>query len=184
MKNITLALIAITALISCGQASNELIQEPLITENIAPITVSEAEEVNKNKDPYNITFNLEKTEVNNIYNLVVNMELFDGAYFLSPSSDIMFLGRFDISMKVNDFIELDMNYIGIPLSIKENDPVGNGPTMVQRANSIYKKQFKINTTKDFETTGLVVFTIEPKCTLENISYTITSKAGKLTVTKK
>ncbi|MEJ6736919.1 MAG: hypothetical protein QNK84_07765 [Flavobacteriales bacterium] len=182
MKNITLALIVISTLISCGQASNELIQEPLITENIAPITVSEAEEVNKNKDPYNITFDIEKTEKDE-YNLVVNMMLFDGAYFLAPASDIMFRGRFDISLNETESIQLDSNYFEFPFPALESDPFGNGPIMVQRANSTYKKKIIINTAEDFEISGLVVFTIEPKCTLEKIAYTISSKSGELTVTK-
>lgn len=182
MKNITLALIVITALISCGNTSNELHKEQVTKEVSNPATVSEAKLANKNKDPYSITFNIEKNKKDE-YSLVVNMMLFDEAYFLAPSSDIMFRGRFDISLTDSESIQLDSNYFEYPFPALESDPFGNGPIMVQRANSTYKKKIIINTAEDFEISGLVVFTIEPKCTLEKIAYTISSKSGELTVTK-
>ena len=182
MKNIILLLLVITTLFSCGNTSNELHKEQVTKEVSNPVTVSEAKLANKNKDPYIITFNIEKLKDGN-YNLVVNMMLFDEAYFLAPSSDIMFRGRFDISLNETESILLDSNYFEFPFSTLESDPFGNGPIMVQRANSTYKKKIIINTNKDFEITGLVIFTIEPKCTLEKIAYTISSKAGRIEVIK-
>lgn len=155
--------------------------EKLIAANNKPGNITEAKIANENKNPYHITFNLETTEVDNIYELSVNMELFDGAYFLSPSSDNMFMGKIDISIEKNKYLELDSNYSEKPAPVEEEDPFGNGPTMVQRVNTSYRKTIKINTSKDFKQSGMVMFTIEPKCTLEKIAYTISSKAGKLTV---
>jgi hypothetical protein len=182
MKNITLALVVITTLISCREASNELTQESITTENIVVNTASEAKIANQNKDPYLITFDIEKNKKDE-YSLVVNVMFFDGAYFLAPSSDIMFRGKFDISLNETEAILLDSNYFEFPFPVQESDPFGNGPIMVQRVNTTYKKKIIINTVEDFEISGLVVFTIEPKCTLEKIEYTISSKSGELTVTK-
>lgn len=48
-----------------------------------------------------------------------------------------------------------------------------------RENTTYKQALKVNSETDFKVSGLIQFTIEPRCSLEKIGY----KSGSISVIK-
>lgn len=131
---------------------------------------------------YNLYFKIETTE-NNTQHLVVSIELKRGSHFISPHAKREFKGKLSISLASYDKLAFKEDLIETPRSIEEFDPhpFVNGLVNWVRVNTTYKQELNILSKDDFEVSGKVRFTIEPRCTLKEIPFTIYSKNGVMIV---
>lgn len=130
--------------------------------------------------PYELNLNLNSLE-NNVYDLEMAMVLINGAHFVSPNSKGNFKGIFTVFIEKNNHIERTTELLETPLSIEEYDSHSyvNGYVNWVRENTTYRQQIKRTSEDAFEVMGYIQFTIEPKCTLENIPFIIKFKDEEL-----
>ena len=131
---------------------------------------------------YELRFEINKLE-NGVYDLILDMELKNGSYYVSPNSKGNFTGIFSIIIDENDKFEKTAKLIETPLSVEEYDshPFVRGYINWVKENTNYRQRIKRKSDEDFEVSGIIQFTIEPKCTLEKIPFFIKYKDGKLKV---
>lgn len=131
-------------------------------------------------NPYNTKLRLQPS-YDNRYNLVIDMELNNGAHFVSPNSKRNFKGKFTVTFENAPHIKLIDGLIEYPLTVEEHDdhPFVNGKVNWVRENTTYTQKIKVKTNKDFTVNGFIQFTIEPRCTLEKIPIVIFQDRGKL-----
>ncbi|HIP47370.1 MAG TPA: hypothetical protein EYG92_00170 [Lutibacter sp.] len=131
-----------------------------------------------NDEDYTIRFKLENTNSQNPI-LVIAMELKKGAHYISPFAKRDFKGKFYMDLGSYKDIDFEEEIVEIPKSIEEIDPhpFTNGTVNWVRVNTTYKQALNIKTKGDFEVFGRVRFTIEPRCTLEEIPFAIRIKDG-------
>lgn len=167
--------------IGCVTDNNQNSKTNEIAMNNTPVVMVEN---NTTKEPYDIKFQIETTE-NNEYYLTVTMELHNGSHFISPHAKRDFTGKFNISMEDNDKVILDPDILETPRSVEEHDPhpFVNGVVNWVRVSTIYKQKINIKSLEDFDAIGEVVFTIEPRCTLEQVRFIFKYRSGKIRVEK-
>ncbi|RBA28193.1 hypothetical protein DPN68_08550 [Flavobacterium tibetense] len=120
---------------------------------------------------------------NETYQMDIQMHLKKGAYFVSPNAKGNFSGRFTLVLTENDKLQRSGAIIETPLSVEEfdNHPFVNSPINTIRVTTNYKQSFAVLSKKDFEVTGYLQFTIEPRCTLEKVPFVLSYTNGKLSV---
>ena len=121
-----------------------------------------------NKAPYELNLNIRKLE-NDTYDFIVEINLNDDAYFASPNEEKDLKGK--LMIHINDTINtklLDV-LVETPLSTPE---LKNGNVNWVRTDTKYIQKLKRLSSKDFQANGFIQFTIEPRCTLERIPFTI------------
>lgn len=161
-------------------------QQANISKDIAkieePKTIITSEVLNITDDLYNLQIKIETTE-NNKHNLIVSVKLKNDSYFVSPNAKRDFKGKFYMDFGSYNNIDFDGNIIETPLSIEEYDPhpFVNGYINWVRVNTTYKQPLNMLSDDDFEVFGRLKFTIEPRCTLEEIPFAISCKNGKMKV---
>lgn len=135
-------------------------------------------------EPYNIKFQIKKVKDNKYY-LVVDMELEEGNKFISPHTRTKFNGLFNISLEKNIHLKMDSIFIETPRSVEELDmhPFSSGLVNWVRVNTTYQHELQVISHDDFDVMGMVQFVIEPKCTLEEIEFTISQRSGQLEIKK-
>lgn len=133
-------------------------------------------------DPYFLNLEVQESEGGE-YKLVATLELDSGSYFASPYSKETHKGFFQIILKDNPFVQLDSNFVESPLSAAKPDKWQGGLSHFVEENTSYTHKLAINSAEDFKITGFVQFVIEPKCTLEEIPFSISSVNGKLVIQK-
>ena len=176
MKNI-ITFLLLLLFISCNTENSKTISINDIALNNQPFNFEKSETI---EEPYTIKFLLETTENNETY-LIIEMELRNGSHYVSPYAKRDFTGKFNPSLKDNEFFTLEGKLIETPQSVEEIDPhpfVGGTVNWV-RENTTYRQKINIKTQEDFEVIGFVQFTIEPRCTLEKVEYIIKSRSGNL-----
>ena len=131
-------------------------------------------------EPYELKLNMQKLD-NDTYELEILMELNNGAHFVSPNSKGNFTGVFTVFIDDNDKIEPISKLLETPPSVEEYDshPYVNGYVNWVRENTTYKQKIKRISDEDFRVLGHIQFTIEPRCTFENIPFIIKYKNGEL-----
>lgn len=132
--------------------------------------------------PYEISFELKQSD-NAAPRLAVGMVLHQNSFFVSPYSSDHFKGRFNISIEENAHLVLDERFIETPQSVEENDPHPFIQGLINwvRVNTTYEHELVVQSEGDFEVHGMVTFTIEPRCTLEEVPFTIQRKAGQFII---
>lgn len=137
---------------------------------------------NTSEELYTIDFDIKKLDTD-FYDLIVHIKLKNGSYFVSPNSKGNFSGIFTLKLENNGNLLQIAKLKESPLSVEEYDPhpFVNGNVNWVRENTMYKQQLTLNTKNDFSVSGLIQFTIEPKCTLEKIPFVITYKNGEMKV---
>ncbi|RLD19037.1 MAG: hypothetical protein DRI69_09250 [Bacteroidetes bacterium] len=135
-------------------------------------------------NPYELTFDIEKLK-DDQYHIVTIMKLFGGSFYVSPHSTREFKGRFTIELADNDHLILGDDFIEIPRSKEVFDPhqFVNGLVNWVQEDTRYDHNLTVTSQEDFEVGGKIIFTIEPKCTLEVIPFIIKYKSGVLTIEK-
>ena len=104
---------------------------------------------------------------------------------MSPHSTRDFTGRFTIELADYDNLTLGDDFIETPRSKEVIDPhqFVNGPVNWVQEDTRYDYHLTLKSQEDFEVGGKIIFTIEPKCTLEEIPFLIKYKSGVLTIEK-
>ncbi|HCY80824.1 MAG TPA: hypothetical protein DHV22_04055, partial [Xanthomarina gelatinilytica] len=95
-----------------------------------------------------------------------------------------FKGKFSMTIEDSSKLNMTDDIIEIPRSVEEMDthPFVDGKVNWVRENTLYKQNLNILTKDDFEVTGFIRFTIEPRCTYEEIPFKVTQSSGVLQVT--
>ncbi|PWK19889.1 hypothetical protein [Xanthomarina spongicola] len=132
--------------------------------------------------PYHLDLKIENTETDS-KQLVVFITLKGDSYFVSPHAKKDFKGRFSMTLDESSNLATQGHIIEIPQSVEEIDThhLVDGTVNWVKENTTYKLPLNVNTDKDFEATGAIRFTIEPRCTFEEIPFMISQKSGKLSV---
>jgi hypothetical protein len=135
-----------------------------------------------NDDDYTVHFNLENTDTKKPV-LVIAIELHNGSQYISPFAKRAFKGKFYMDFGSYKDVTFNGNIIETPRSVEEIDahPFVNGSVNWVRVNTTYKQSLKILSQEDFEVFGRVRFTIEPRCTLEEIPFAISFKNGVMKI---
>jgi len=179
MKNITLIGLFLMS-IGCSLNKNEAVVE---THKSDLGNFNYVNTRNFQDNPYEIDF-----DVNQINKeeraLVIKMNLAEGSYYLSPHTNpkYEFSGVFKITLESNSNIIMYDSLVETPRSYEYRDSVYGGPANFVKENTTYEQKFKVLNDNDFDVKGLVQFTIEPKCTYEEIVFVLSNKSGKMTVT--
>ncbi len=129
-------------------------------------------------EPYKIDIQINEAGKNE-YQLIIKMELHNGAHFVSPNAKRDFTGKFFMNLGSYEHFTFDGILVEAPRSVEEVDPhpfVG-GPVNWVRENTTYTQSLKLLSNHDFEVFGKIRFTIEPRCTLEEIPFAISYKNG-------
>jgi len=134
--------------------------------------------------PYDLGFSLEKA-TGNEYTLTTTMKLHGGSFYVSPHSTRDFKGKFSVELANDDHLTLANDFKEIPRSKEEIDPhqFVNGPVNWVNVDTKYEHTFNVTSKADFDLGGKYRFTIEPKCTLEEVPFMIKSRSGVLTMEK-
>lgn len=130
--------------------------------------------------PYQLNIKSEKIK-NNIHEITIAIALNNGAYFVSPNSERDFKGKFKVIFDKYETIKLTNKLQEIPLSVEEIDPhpFVNGAVNWVRKDTKYKQRIQLTSKNDFQVEGIIQFTIEPRCSLEQIPFIIKHENGKL-----
>lgn len=140
------------------------------------------EVLNVSDDLYDLQFKIETTSDNN-HNLIIGVKLHNGSHFVSPHAKQGFKGKFFMDLGSYTDLEFNGEIIETPKSVEEFDayPFVNRSVNWVRVNTTYKQPLQVKSTKDFEVFGRIRFTIEPRCTLEEIPFSISYNSGKLKI---
>lgn len=131
-------------------------------------------------EPYQLTLKMLKLE-NDMYDFIVGMQLYNGSYYVSPNAKRDFKGKFTILIDDTEEFQLISDLIETPLSVEEFDPhpFVNGNVNWVRENTTYNQKIQRRSDTDFQVMGKIQFTIEPRCTLEQIPIIIKFKDGEM-----
>jgi len=181
MKRFTLLSLLLLLCFSCVSKSPQSNKADFISKIEEPNTIYT---VNLPIEPYDLKYHIEETE-NNEFSLIVSMDLFNGSHFISPHAKRDFKGKFNISIEDNENLVLEDTFLETPRSVEIFDPhpFTNGLVNWVHVNTSYKHQLKIQSQDDFDVIGLIIFTIEPRCSLEKISFIIKYRSGKMIIEK-
>jgi hypothetical protein len=133
-------------------------------------------------NPYVLSFDIEKGK-DDQYSMVTTMKLFGGSFYVSPHSTRDFKGRFTIELVDNDHLILGDNFKETPRSEEVFDPhqFVNGLVNWVQEDTRYDHSLTVKSQEDFDVGGKIIFTIEPKCTLEEIPFMIKYRSGVLSI---
>lgn len=110
--------------------------------------------------------------------LSIQMNVKKNGYFVSPTEPGAFTGKFSIVLTEPQHLQTNGPIIETPLSkVDENE----GFVKWVRENTHYKQSLKVLTNENFEVSGHIQFTIEPRCTLEKIPFILSYVDGKLSL---
>jgi len=174
-KLTTIALLLLSITFSTSQQQPETIQETIKTEE-----PKIDKEFTINDPLYNLHFQLEKTK-DNKHNLLISMDLKNGSYYVSPNAKRDFSGKFYMDLGSYKDLDFKGELIETPRSVEEIDPhpfVGGAVNWV-RVNTSYKQSLEVKSQEEFVVFGRVQFTIEPRCSFEEIPFAIRYKDGKM-----
>jgi len=146
--------------------------------NIATVKLETFTEFTINDSEYTLHFELEETKDKEQF-LVISMELHNNSEFISPFEYKEFSGKFNLSLGTTNNIDFKGDIIETPQAVDVYDKFGTQFVKWVKVNTIYRQQLKIKTQEDFKVIGRLQFTIEPRCTLEQIPFSISYKDGKM-----
>ena len=178
--NKLLFLIGFTSIYSCKSIPEK---EKAIS-NSVEINNSNIEDLLiSNPDIYNISLEIDKQKDSTCF-LYVSVELFDGAYFMSPLSNLTVDNSFSIEIDENEFISVESFVEEQPLTVPEYDSILNESINWVKENTTFKWKLFIQKNSDFEVSGKLQFRIYPKSNVEVIDYVISQQSGKLNIFQK
>lgn len=174
-KFITLAVLLLCISFSKSQQQPETTQETVKNEKpeiMNGFTIND-------KD-YTLHFKIENTD-NQKPSLMIAIELHNDSHYISPNAKRDFKGKFYMDLGSYTHLDFKGDIIETPLSIEEYDshPFTNGLVNWVRINTTYKQPLEIKSEEDFVVFGRLRFTIEPRCTLEEIPFAISYQDGQM-----
>lgn len=132
--------------------------------------------------PYELAYSVEKSGEGQ-YRMITTMKLFGGSFYVSPHSTGDFTGKFTIDIAPNEDLKMGADFEETPRSKEVFDPhrFVNGPVNWVNEDTRYEHRLTVHSQEDFDIGGKIVFTIEPKCTLEEIPVMFKYRSGVLTI---
>lgn len=110
--------------------------------------------------------------------LSIQMNLKNNGYFVSPTENGAFTGKFTIVLTEPQHLQFIGTIIETPLSkVDEKE----GFVKWVRENTHYKQSLRVLSNENFEVYGYIQFTIEPRCSLEKIPFILSYVDGKLSM---
>ena len=135
----------------------------------------------KNQD-YTLHFDVENM-IGQKPTLVIFIELHNGSHYISPFAKRDFKGKFYMDLGSYNYLDFDGDIIETPPSFEEFDshPFVAGNVNWVWVNTTYTQALKVLSEDDFEVFGRLRFTIEPRCTMEEIPFAISYKDGEMKI---
>ena len=135
-----------------------------------------------NDQDYTLYFDVEKV-IGQKPTLVIVIELHNGSHYVSPFSKKDFKGKFYMDLGSYTDLDFDGDIIESNRSFEEFDYHTFGEENVNWVwmNTTYTQALKILAKDDFEVFGRLRFTIEPRCTMEEIPFAISYKNGEMKI---
>lgn len=132
--------------------------------------------------PYDVEFNIETAEDGD-FRLITSMSLHGGSFFVSPTTDTGFKGKFRVEIAPNDNLIIGSDFTESPPTTTVIDPhrFVQDPVNWVTKDTKYVYPLILNTKEDFSIGGKLIFVIEPKCTLEEVPIMFKYINGVLTV---
>lgn len=132
--------------------------------------------------PYDLTFTLEQAG-DNTYTLITTVKLYSGSYYASPNCPRDLKGKFHVELVDQERVVLAERMKETPLTMEGAyyHPMVHGQIEWVRVDTRYEQRLTVTTREDLEVAGLYRFTIEPRCTLEEIPFVIRQRGGRLTI---
>lgn len=150
------------------------------SQEITAIVTSEiSNDFTINDKDYTLNFSLKKVSDQKA-TLIIAIKLHNAAYYISPFSKRESKGKFYMDFGSYTNLNFEDDIIETPRSIED---FANGYVNWVRVNTTYKQTLNILSKDDFEVFGRVKFTIEPRCTLEEIPFGISYQDGVLKIIK-
>lgn len=136
------------------------------------------------KHPYDIEFEVKQAGPNT-YTLITTMKLHGGSFYVSPNARRDFKGKFHVEVADRKHVVLEDGFMETPRSTEVIDPHPfiDGTVNWVSVDTRYEHTLTVTSKEDFEIGGKYRFTIEPKCTLEEVPFLIKQRAGVLTIGK-
>jgi len=131
-----------------------------------------------NDEDYTLYFDLENADSQHPI-LIISIDLHNNSHYISPNAKRKFKGKFYMDLGSYTNLGFKGSMTETPLSVEEFDshPFVNGTVNWVIENTTYKQVLEIKSINDFEVFGRVQFTIEPRCTLEEIPFAISYQNG-------
>ncbi len=110
---------------------------------------------------------------------MVAIELRNGSHYIYLNTKRDFKGKFYMDLGSYTHLDFDGAIIESSLSIEEYGPHSftNGLVNWVSVNTTYKQSLHLKTKESFIVYGRLRFTIEPRCTLEEIPFAISYQDG-------
>lgn len=162
--------------------SQEFASNTIMQENVYVGQTHFSDDVVREDELYTSIIRVDK-QSDDEYVLSVQMILKKESYFVSPNAKRDFSEKFTIVLTEADKLKLSNAIIETPLSKEEIDshPFVNGPVNWVRVNTNYKQTLKVLSNENFEVSGYLQFTIEPRCTMEKVFFILSNVDGKLSL---
>lgn len=177
-KHLFYGLILLTFKYSCAQDNSQEIASIAVMQDsvyVGPTHFSD--EIVRDDALYSSIIRIDKQQ-NNEYVLSIQMNLKKDAYFVSPTENRHFSGKFAIVFTEPQKV---ISYGTIQESPLSKVDEKEGFVHLVRNNTTYKQTINVLASENFEVMGHIQFTIEPRCTLEKIPFILTYENGKLRV---
>lgn len=175
-----LLLFVIISIYACNSNINK---EKVIPESVEINNSNIEDLLISTPDIYRISFEIDKQK-NSSCHLYISVELFDGAYFMSPISNIPSSDSFSVDIEKNDFIKIDSLLTVLPPSAPEYDSLYNKNIYLVKEKTTFKWSLSLQTESDFEVSGSIQFRIYPKSSIETVNYIISQQSGTLNIYRK
>ncbi len=132
--------------------------------------------------PYDLLFTVKKAG-DKTYTLITTMKLHGGSYYASPNCSRDLKGKFHVEVAEQEQVIMAKRFQEIPLALEGmlHHPVVQGPLDWIDQDTRYEHILTVNTKEDVDVPGSYRFTIEPRCTLEEIPFVIKQRSGVLTM---
>jgi hypothetical protein len=132
---------------------------------------------------YTLHFDVEKTK-DQKYTLLVAIELHNESYFISPNAKGDFSGKFYMDLGSYTHMAFEGDIIEVPRSLAAIylHSSTDGTESRVYVNTIYRQPIELKSQEDFEVFGRIQFTIEPRCTFEEIPFALSFQNGVIKIT--
>jgi hypothetical protein len=129
---------------------------------------------------YKLKFGVNELK-DDVYELVIDVNLLNDSYYVSPNAKRDFKGKFTIEMEDSQKLTTLDDWDEVPRSVEEFDshPFVDGLVNWVREDTRYILKVKRNSLEDFNINTTLQFVIEPKCTLEKFPLVVRNQGGYL-----
>jgi len=134
---------------------------------------------NQVTEPYYISLSVEQLN-DSMYSLHAKIKI-DSISYMMPIVNKTMTGIFKVNFLDHPAVNSNYNLIEKACPVVMNYVWSNPSHKVIKGKVEYVQKFSIGTQTDFVSKGVIQFVIEPRCTLEQFSFTLSYKAGRMNV---